>query len=243
MGARFSAPVQTGPGAHPVSYTVGTESFLGVKSGRGVTLTPHPFLVPWSWKSIAIPLLPLCVVRPVQSLSVCIRVTFTFTFFYLHIFLIMSCWILLRMGNATDKICRANQKTHFIFNTLSSENSVVYAILWKVWWRQRGYRWQHNSFIHLVVCLTTGPKPLPKRALHIVRSRASSFKWEYPLLSLRSYSIFLRLLPRLPVTSNIILRRKGAIYLDDLGKNTGTNSQYIILNTIPRLQCVPERAS
>ena len=39
-------------------------------------------------------------------------------------------------------------------------------------------------FIHLVVCLTTGPKPLPNRALHIVRSRASSFKWEYPLLSL-----------------------------------------------------------
>ena len=29
---------------------------------------------------------------------------------------------------------------------------------------------------HLVFCLTTGPKPLPKRALHIVRSRASSFK-------------------------------------------------------------------
>ena len=54
--------------------------------------------------------------------------------------------------------------------------------------------------IHLVVCLTTGPKPLPKEALHIVRSRASSFKWEYPLLSLRSFSSFLRLLPRLPVT-------------------------------------------
>ena len=32
------------------------------------------------------------------------------------------------------------------------------------------------NFIQLVVCLTTGPKPLPKRALHIVRSRASSFK-------------------------------------------------------------------
>ena len=30
--------------------------------------------------------------------------------------------------------------------------------------------------IHLPVCLTTGPKPLPKRALHTVRSRASSFK-------------------------------------------------------------------
>jgi len=32
------------------------------------------------------------------------------------------------------------------------------------------------SFIHLVVCLTTGLKPLPKPVLHIVRSRASSFK-------------------------------------------------------------------
>jgi hypothetical protein len=29
---------------------------------------------------------------------------------------------------------------------------------------------------HLAVCLTTGPKPLPKRALRIVQSRASSFK-------------------------------------------------------------------
>ena len=54
---------------------------------------------------------------------------------------------------------------------------------------------------HSVFCLTRGPKPPPKRFLHIVRSRASSFKWEYPLLSLRSFSSFLRLLPRLLVTS------------------------------------------
>ena len=47
-GARFSAPVQTGPGAHPASCTMGTSSFPGIKSGRGVTLTPHPLLVPWS---------------------------------------------------------------------------------------------------------------------------------------------------------------------------------------------------
>jgi len=26
---------------------MGTASFPGVKSGRGVTLTPHPLLVPW----------------------------------------------------------------------------------------------------------------------------------------------------------------------------------------------------
>ena len=47
-GVRFSAPVQTGPGAHPASCTRGIGSFLGVKSGRGVTLTPHPLLVPRS---------------------------------------------------------------------------------------------------------------------------------------------------------------------------------------------------
>ena len=47
-GARFSAPVQTGHGAHPASCTMGTGFFPGVKSGRGVTLTPHPLLVPWS---------------------------------------------------------------------------------------------------------------------------------------------------------------------------------------------------
>jgi len=33
-----------------------------------------------------------------------------------------------------------------------------------------------HSFIHSAVCLTTGLKPLPKRALHIVRYRAASFK-------------------------------------------------------------------
>jgi len=58
---------------------MGTGSFLGVKSGRGVTLTLHPLLVPWSRNSKAILLLPLWAVRPVQSLSGCTRVHFTFT--------------------------------------------------------------------------------------------------------------------------------------------------------------------
>ena len=44
--ASFSAPVQIGPGAHPASYTMSTGFFLGIKCGRGVTLTPHPLLVP-----------------------------------------------------------------------------------------------------------------------------------------------------------------------------------------------------
>jgi hypothetical protein len=57
-GAKFFAPVPTCPGAHPAYCTMGTRSFTGVKSGRGLTLTPHPLLVHWSWKSGAIPLLP-----------------------------------------------------------------------------------------------------------------------------------------------------------------------------------------
>jgi hypothetical protein len=45
VGARFSTPVQTGPGAHPAYCTMGTRSFPGVERDRGVTLTPHPLLV------------------------------------------------------------------------------------------------------------------------------------------------------------------------------------------------------
>ena len=40
-GARFSTPVQTGPGAHPAFSTVSTGSFLGVKwPGHGVDHPP-----------------------------------------------------------------------------------------------------------------------------------------------------------------------------------------------------------
>jgi hypothetical protein len=79
-GARFSTLVQTVPGAHTAFCTMDTGSFPGVKSGRDVTLTPHPLLVPWSWKSRTIPLHPLWAVRPVQGLSACTRVYFTFLY-------------------------------------------------------------------------------------------------------------------------------------------------------------------
>jgi hypothetical protein len=43
--ARFSSPIQTGPEAHPASYTMGTGSFPGLKRpGRGVD--HPPYLVP-----------------------------------------------------------------------------------------------------------------------------------------------------------------------------------------------------
>jgi len=43
LGARLSASVQNGPEDHPAFCIIGTGSFPGVKSGRGVTLTPQPF--------------------------------------------------------------------------------------------------------------------------------------------------------------------------------------------------------
>jgi hypothetical protein len=54
--ARFFAPVYTGPGAHPASCTMGTGSFPGVKRPRRGA---DHLLAPRSWKSSAIPLLPL----------------------------------------------------------------------------------------------------------------------------------------------------------------------------------------
>jgi hypothetical protein len=50
-GARFSAPVQTDPGAHLASCTMGSGSFSGIESGRDVTLAPYPLLVPRSKNS------------------------------------------------------------------------------------------------------------------------------------------------------------------------------------------------
>ena len=38
----------------------------------------------------------------------------------------------LTMRNVSDKICRENQNTHFVFNTLFfPENRVVYEIMWE----------------------------------------------------------------------------------------------------------------
>ena len=42
LGVRFSTPVQTGPGAHPASYTMGTGSFLGIKRPRSGVNHPPP---------------------------------------------------------------------------------------------------------------------------------------------------------------------------------------------------------
>jgi hypothetical protein len=81
VGARFSAAARTGPGANqtPVQWVPGLSRG---KKRPGRDGDPSPLLVPWSLKGRAIPLLPLRVVRPVQSLSACTGVHFTFFLSY-----------------------------------------------------------------------------------------------------------------------------------------------------------------
>ena len=56
LGGAIFSTIQTGPRAQPASGILGTQSFPGVKYGRGVLLTTHPLLGPWSRKSWAITL-------------------------------------------------------------------------------------------------------------------------------------------------------------------------------------------
>ena len=75
--ARFFAPVQTGPGAHPASYTMGTGSFSGVKRlGRGVD---HPPLSSAKVKERV----ELYFYSPSGPSLACYRAIFTFTFTFL----------------------------------------------------------------------------------------------------------------------------------------------------------------
>ena len=49
----------------------------------------------------------------------------------LHFFIISRSY-LLRMRNVSDKCCRENQNTHFVFsNVFFFENHVAYEIMWK----------------------------------------------------------------------------------------------------------------
>ena len=49
---------------------------------------------------------------------------------YQYIFMTISRSVLLRVRNASDKICRENQNTHFVFNNFS-KNSSICEIVWK----------------------------------------------------------------------------------------------------------------
>jgi hypothetical protein len=107
---RFSAPVQTSPGAHPASYTMGTESFPGVKRpGRGVVYPPH--LAPKLKEAYSYNMLPL------WAFVACPRVNFTITFTLSPLppsqVFILCYFILLRLISSFISIC-----TLFCFNLL-----------------------------------------------------------------------------------------------------------------------------
>jgi hypothetical protein len=95
LGARFSAPVQTGPGAHPAAYTMGTGSFPGVKRpGRGVD---HPHSSSAEVKERV----ELYVYSPLCAFVACSAVTFTFTFYLSLIYYILmhNVYLLVQMIN------------------------------------------------------------------------------------------------------------------------------------------------
>jgi len=78
--ARFSAPVQTSPRAHPASCTMGTESFPGVKSAGAWRwpLTPSSAVVKKEYRYTS----TLAMGRKTCTEPQCLyRVQFTFTFY------------------------------------------------------------------------------------------------------------------------------------------------------------------
>jgi hypothetical protein len=125
-GARFSAPIQTGPGAHPASCTMGTGSFPGVKSGRGATLPPHPLPLPWSWKSRAIPLLPQWAV---QSLSARTTVHFSF-YLYISITVTGHVRTARKPTQATSCTSEVPHKRSSLNNALSPTQPILHLMVW-----------------------------------------------------------------------------------------------------------------
>ena len=70
-GAKFSFPVQTGPRAHPASYTMGTGSFPAVKRARRGA--DHP-------PSSSAEVKERVEVRPLRAFAACYRVNFAINF-------------------------------------------------------------------------------------------------------------------------------------------------------------------
>ena len=71
VGARFSTPILTSPGAHPASYTIGTGYFLGVKWLRCGTEHPPPSSAS----------------TPLWAFVACSTENFTFTFTWTYVLL------------------------------------------------------------------------------------------------------------------------------------------------------------
>ena len=61
-------------------------------------------------------------------------------------FMTISHWILVRMWNVSGESCRENYNTHFMFNNFFFSQIVLFMrSCQKIWWSQRGYKWQYNT--------------------------------------------------------------------------------------------------
>jgi hypothetical protein len=61
-------------------------------------------------------------------------------------FMKIFCWILLRMGNLSDKSCSENQNRHFMFNNFVYPKRVPFMIqCGKMWYNQKGHRRKYNT--------------------------------------------------------------------------------------------------
>jgi hypothetical protein len=69
----------------------------------------------------------------------------------------ISRWLLLRIINVSDKSCRENQSTHFMFNIFSPLKIIPFMRQCaKMWWKQTGHRLQYNTAYALFVLDTYG---------------------------------------------------------------------------------------
>ena len=63
-----------------------------------------------------------------------------------YTFLFISPSVFLRMKIISDRSCRENQITHFVFSNVFSEKRVVYEIMWKkLLLSGAGHRWQYGA--------------------------------------------------------------------------------------------------
>jgi len=115
VGARFSAPVQTGPGAHPASSTMGNGSFPGVKTAGAwrSPLTPSSAVVMKAYSHTSTPSMGLTACTEPQCLYKGDLYLFTFKYC-----MTVSRSLLLRMRCVSDKSCRENPNTHFMLVNL-----------------------------------------------------------------------------------------------------------------------------
>ena len=60
-------------------------------------------------------------------------------------FLIISRSVLLRMRNVSDKLCRENKNTNFVFSTHFSEIRGIYEIMWKTSYSGTGHLQQNGA--------------------------------------------------------------------------------------------------